>query len=343
MKSKPNSPADTKTPCFAMQPINSPFLKLLNNVKSKTTPESFKAGSPLKLPNFCSPFGSPRAGLSSFGLGALQKLATPHESPVSQMSKLFSEKVFKEALLWRDEVRERELAQCEPSPRPFISPKKRANPEVQPFNKKVNDFQGVKDLCPKSKRLRTRAPEPSPSEKSSEDSPNVTVKKESSEEEDQDKTESDHEKSPQDSLYEEDEDDESSYAEVDENDSDYGTPRAGGKVKCRHCRASFKTAQALGGHMSRKHPGKSDDYNHKKEVRAKREFERVKLLLAKKRYYKGLGHDYEELLKTIEGKRKIRNLLNRGKLKKVKWSITDDEVNDYMTEKLIQGQGSPSN
>lgn len=47
----------------------------------------------------------------------------------------------------------------------------------------------------------------------------------------------------------------------------------------------FEYGQALGGHMSRRHPGKSAAYNNKTERRKEREFERKLLQHAKIKYY----------------------------------------------------------
>ncbi len=112
-----------------------------------------------------------------------------------------------------------------------------------------------------------------------------------------------------------------------------------GLIRCKICRQGFKTSQALGGHMSRKHPGESKDYNYKKSVRKKREFDRSKLLLAKIKFFKGLGRNYEQMMVTDEGKEQVRRLLNRSRLKKIKWALTDKEVNDFVYER--SGQMSP--
>jgi hypothetical protein len=40
------------------------------------------------------------------------------------------------------------------------------------------------------------------------------------------------------------------------------------------CPKKFKFCAALGGHISKAHPGKSDSYNHKKKVREQRGLER---------------------------------------------------------------------
>ena len=60
--------------------------------------------------------------------------------------------------------------------------------------------------------------------------------------------------------------------------------KEGEGFQCKYCGGLFETGQALGGHMSRKHSGKSIKYNHKKFVREKREFERMRLFVAKKKY-----------------------------------------------------------
>ena len=44
--------------------------------------------------------------------------------------------------------------------------------------------------------------------------------------------------------------------------------------KCKICFKRFKHSSALGGHISKAHPGQSSAYNHKKRVREMRELER---------------------------------------------------------------------
>ena len=46
------------------------------------------------------------------------------------------------------------------------------------------------------------------------------------------------------------------------------------EYRCRFCNKSFQFCSALGGHISKAHPGKSDAYNHKKNVREFRSLER---------------------------------------------------------------------
>lgn len=103
-----------------------------------------------------------------------------------------------------------------------------------------------------------------------------------------------------------------------------------GDFNCKCCTCAFKTAQALGGHMSRKHPGRSHDYNHKKEVRTRRELDRLKLLLAKKTFYGELGYDYDKLRRMKDGKAKIKKLMNRTKLKKIKLKITKKQLENFI-------------
>ena len=44
---------------------------------------------------------------------------------------------------------------------------------------------------------------------------------------------------------------------------------------CPICNKRFKESSALGGHISKAHPGQSTAYNHKKRVRDARELERT--------------------------------------------------------------------
>lgn len=50
---------------------------------------------------------------------------------------------------------------------------------------------------------------------------------------------------------------------------------------CSECRENFHTGQALGGHMSRVHPGQSSSYARKLQRRDERVFDRELLRLAK--------------------------------------------------------------
>lgn len=96
--------------------------------------------------------------------------------------------------------------------------------------------------------------------------------------------------------------------------------------KCGYCEESFATGQALGGHMSRKHTGKSLKYNHKKDVRRQREVERTKLHLAKKKFFQELGYDYDAMIQTPDGKLKAKEYMNRSKIKKIKAMLNEVEI-----------------
>lgn len=95
---------------------------------------------------------------------------------------------------------------------------------------------------------------------------------------------------------------------------------------CIYCESVFRTGQALGGHMSRRHSGKSEKYNHKKDVRKQREIDRMRLYAAKKKYLKELGYNYDDMSQTSEGKVKAKTLMNRCKLKKIKNTLTEKEI-----------------
>jgi len=99
---------------------------------------------------------------------------------------------------------------------------------------------------------------------------------------------------------------------------------------CSECQERFPSGQSLGGHMSKRHPGKSDRYFSKKQTRERRTKERVKLVIAKKRFYEELDYDYEEMIKTQEGKEEMKRMLNRGKIRALKANVEDDEVEDFM-------------
>lgn len=98
--------------------------------------------------------------------------------------------------------------------------------------------------------------------------------------------------------------------------------------QCSYCEEVFATGQALGGHMSRKHTGKSLKYNHKKDVRRQREFERMKLYLAKKKYFQELGYDYDVMMQTPDGKMKAKTYMNRSRIKKIKTLLSVEEIMD---------------
>jgi len=104
---------------------------------------------------------------------------------------------------------------------------------------------------------------------------------------------------------------------------------------CKYCTMTFSKAQALGGHMSRTHPGESHEYMQKKVIRENRKLERVKLLIAKIKFFKSLDYDYDDLLSTPEGKMRARMLINRTRIKQLKKRLTKEEVEDFMKDRVI--------
>lgn len=93
---------------------------------------------------------------------------------------------------------------------------------------------------------------------------------------------------------------------------------------CEVCGQKFNSGQGLGGHMSRKHPKKSEKFLKKKEIRKKRESIRNTLYEAKKKLLSEFNLNYEELRKTTEGKKEIREILKKNKdlFKKFRNEIT---------------------
>ena len=119
-------------------------------------------------------------------------------------------------------------------------------------------------------------------------------------------------------------------AEQDEINSQNLKSNEGELLQCEYCGDIFKTGQALGGHMSRKHTGKSSKYNHKRLIREKREFERMKLYAEKRKYFEKLGYDYEEMTLTKEGKSMAKSMINRTQVKKITSTLSTNEVFHYI-------------
>eukprot|EP00826_Nyctotherus_ovalis_P043595 TRINITY_DN4608_c0_g1_i5.p1 TRINITY_DN4608_c0_g1~~TRINITY_DN4608_c0_g1_i5.p1 ORF type:complete len:160 (-),score=50.87 TRINITY_DN4608_c0_g1_i5:148-627(-) len=104
---------------------------------------------------------------------------------------------------------------------------------------------------------------------------------------------------------------------------------------CKYCEMSFCRSQALGGHMSRAHPGKSCEYKKKKNKRKSREVERLKLLIAKRKYFRMLSYDYDELFTTPEGRRRAQGLIDRTAIKKIKRELTKEEIDNFFENKIL--------
>ena len=69
------------------------------------------------------------------------------------------------------------------------------------------------------------------------------------------------------------------------------------QFKCRHCTKRFRSRQALGGHASKIHPGKSEKNAHKVTVRARRFNERAVHKIAKEIYAEMKAGTLDDLMK----------------------------------------------
>ena len=82
---------------------------------------------------------------------------------------------------------------------------------------------------------------------------------------------------------------------------------------CDECNEDFTTGQALGGHMSRVHPGRSETYARKVERRREREFDRELLRLAKIKHARELGEDAAlDRVKIRRFKKQLRSMIVKG-------------------------------
>ena len=81
------------------------------------------------------------------------------------------------------------------------------------------------------------------------------------------------------------------------------------KFICDICNEVFTSGQGLGGHMSRKHKDQSMKFKHKKEIRNKREPLRNILVQAKKVLCKNHLIDYDEQMRSKDGKTLIKTLV----------------------------------
>mmetsp|Transcript_25880 Transcript_25880/g.25150 ORF Transcript_25880/g.25150 Transcript_25880/m.25150 type:complete len:105 (+) Transcript_25880:206-520(+) len=83
-----------------------------------------------------------------------------------------------------------------------------------------------------------------------------------------------------------------------------------GNFECPKCHEKFARGQALGGHMSRVHPGGSDTYNKKLKRREERTQERKILKLAKEKFFKLYGKNKElDRVKIRRYKKEIKKKL----------------------------------
>ena len=86
--------------------------------------------------------------------------------------------------------------------------------------------------------------------------------------------------------------------------------------KCNQCDELFRSAQSLGGHISRKHPKSSAQYQRKMERRHERTFDRKLLELAKEKHVKLYGASADlNRVKIRRFKKELRRQFEGGKLK----------------------------
>jgi len=93
---------------------------------------------------------------------------------------------------------------------------------------------------------------------------------------------------------------------------------------CTVCHLKFECRQSLGGHMSRKHRNLSLNFQKKKKIRMKRKEKRILNLMVKIEYFQKKNLNFLELDKTLEGKKKIRESINRKEMKLIKVRISED-------------------
>ena len=87
------------------------------------------------------------------------------------------------------------------------------------------------------------------------------------------------------------------------------------KYKCKTCGEVFSHGQALGGHMSRTHPGMSSAFNKKVERRKERAVDRELLRLAKEKHAKMFGEEKKlDRVKIRRFKKEFRKSVVRGEL-----------------------------
>ena len=83
--------------------------------------------------------------------------------------------------------------------------------------------------------------------------------------------------------------------------------------KCEFCDFNSNSGQALGGHMSRKHPNKSNNYSLKKMIRNQRETNRHIIHKARKELLSKYNYDYDELIHDKEKKIIFKNIRKDNK------------------------------
>lgn len=103
------------------------------------------------------------------------------------------------------------------------------------------------------------------------------------------------------------------------------------KFYCDFCSETFASGQGLGGHMSRKHKNQSLKFKHKREIRNKREPLRKILHQAKKKLCINHLLDFDEQMRSKQGKKLIRKLILEfnEEYKKIKNEMKRNFLNLY--------------
>ena len=82
---------------------------------------------------------------------------------------------------------------------------------------------------------------------------------------------------------------------------------------CDICGDSFSNGQGLGGHMSRKHPNKSEKYKMKKETRERRNKSREIIYKAKRILLRKFNENYDNLINFAKGRKQIKKLVKENR------------------------------
>ena len=116
---------------------------------------------------------------------------------------------------------------------------------------------------------------------------------------------------------------------------------ADGRFACKFCPRIFMTRSALGGHISKAHPGKSASYNHKKIVRENRWLERelhqAAMQVYRKRHLtassgkKQLKTTYKARASDGNSQESLHMPVNRNTVRRIKRELV---MNDAKFERL---------
>lgn len=104
------------------------------------------------------------------------------------------------------------------------------------------------------------------------------------------------------------------------------------KYQCRFCKKNFKQCAALGGHISKAHPGQSMAYNHKKQVREQRELERLLHKDAMEFYFKKFNKKGES-----------HKILNRNTIKSIKKMMVNTKPEYKQLKDKFLGRNKSAN